>query len=310
MSLVVKSPGMLSLIQDAGRFGYHNIGLTSGGPLDSEAFYWANRLLDNPTNAAMIELTVGGLTLQAQRDTVIAVTGAEVEVKLDNEPVCQWQGVAVARGQTIAFGFAQKGCRIYIAVAGGLAIRQSFGSVSTVVREGIGGLNGDKLAAEDILPIHEVEAPKLRSLAKADRPNYSKSVVLRVVLGYQQDQFSDLQKAILFSRPYKVTANYDRMGYRLEGDSIAPASDGILSEGICLGAIQVPADGQPIILINDRQTIGGYPKIGSVIGLDIFKLTQLMAGDEVHFTPVSIEQAHNEIHLASHRRQTVILSDL
>lgn len=310
MSLVIKSPGMLSLIQDAGRFGYHNIGLTTGGPLDSEAFYWANRLLDNPTHAAMIELTVGGLTLQAQKDTVIAVTGAEVEVKLDGEAVCQWQGVAVACGQTIEFGFAQKGCRIYMAVAGGLAIRQSFGSVSTVVREGIGGLNGNKLAAEDILPIHDVAAPKLCSLAKADRPNYPTSVELRVVLGYQHDQFSDLQKAIFFSRPYKVTAHYDRMGYRLEGDSIAPAIDGILSEGICQGAIQVPADGQPIVLINDRQTIGGYPKIGSVIGLDIFKLTQLMAGGEVRFTPISIEQAHNEIHLALHRRQTVMLTDL
>ncbi|ROS04588.1 biotin-dependent carboxylase-like uncharacterized protein [Sinobacterium caligoides] len=307
MSLTVKSPGMLSLIQDSGRFGYHSIGLTTGGPLDSEAFYWANRLLGNEADAAMIECTVGGLKLIANVDTVVAVTGAVVEVKIDGQPVEQWRGLSMRAGQALELGYAKEGCRCYVAVAGGLQVKQSFGSCSTVMREGIGGLDGDKLSAGTVLPIKPSGTTPLKRLPVDHRPRYHKSVTLRVVLGYQQALFSDLQKATFFSEPYKVSASCDRMGYRLEGAAIATNETALLSEGICLGAVQVPADGQPIVLINDRQTIGGYPKIGSVIGIDLYKLTQLMAGAEVFFSAISIEEAHNELHLAHCRREKIEL---
>ncbi|CAH0990236.1 5-oxoprolinase subunit C [Sinobacterium norvegicum] len=310
MSIVIESPGMLSLIQDSGRFGQHSVGLTTGGPMDDEAYYWANRILNNDANAAMIETTVGGLVVEIDVDTIIAITGATVDATLDGDAVPQWQGIRVNKGQKLSLGFATAGCRIYLAFAGGFDIAPQFGSCSTVMRESMGGIDGDKLAAGQRLQLNNVTPPSLQQLAESERPAYTDEVELDVVLGYQQQHFSEVQKALFFSSDYRVTDSCDRMGYRLDGASIPSAIEGMLSEGICLGAIQVPADGQPIVLINDRQTIGGYPKIGAVVRTDLAKLTQLMAGATIRFNPVSIEQAHNKIHLQQSRRQRTQLINL
>jgi len=298
--LQVINPGIFSLIQDAGRFGLHGIGLTNGGPLDSNAFRWANRLCANPQGCAAVEVTIGGLVLEATVDTTIAVTGASAPLTINGHACELWRSYSIQTGARIELGFATSGSRIYLAVAGGFQIEPRFNSVSTVPRESLGGLHGDgsPLQAGDMLPCESQRSTTPLSLAADLRPDYSTNrALLRVILGYQQALFSDLQKQLFFTSDYQVTDRSDRMGYRLKGTAIAPSADGILSEGICLGAIQVPADGQPIVLLNDRQTIGGYPKLGSVLSLDIAKLAQLLPGATVNFEAISIEQAHNVLML-------------
>ncbi len=289
----VKQPGILSLLQDGGRYGYHGIGLTNGGPLDSGAFNWANRLCDNEPGVTAIEVSIGGLVLEAIVATRIALTGAEMELKINGEACEQWCSHGVKPGDRIELGYASNGCRAYLAVCGGFKVAQSFGSVSTVVREGIGGLNGGKLLAGDFLACDEYPHEGRLRLAERHRPVYDNSATLRVVPGYQQHSFSRYDQRLFFSSAYKVTESADRMGFRLKGPKICSSLDGILSEGICHGAIQIPADGQPIVLMNDRQTIGGYPKIGSAISLDTAALAQLTPGGIVRFEPISQEAAHN-----------------
>ncbi len=301
--LRVRQPGLMTLIQDGGRFGQHYLGLTTGGPLDADAFYWANRLCSNEPGATALEVSFGGLVLEAEADTLIALTGAEITLKINGEERECWRSHPVRKGDLIELGYATSGCRAYLAVSGGLGIAPQFGSAATVVREGIGGLSGAKLAPGDFLPCATgIQAPTL-CLQESDRPSYGTDKPLRVILGYQQDHFDAVQQALFFCSEYSTTERSDRMGYRLEGQEIRADIDGILSEGICLGAIQVPADGQPIILLNDRQTIGGYPKLGSVFTPDLARLAQLTQGARVHFEPITIDDAHNQLWLARVRRE-------
>ena len=301
MSLLVKQPGLLSLLQDSGRFGAHNIGLTTGGPLDREAFDWANRLLGNDADACAIELSFGGLQLEAQVDTYIAVTGAKLPLTVDGQEVDQWTSHKIKAGSIINLGFATEGCRAYVAVAGGLQTPVAFGSRSTVAREKMGGLNGGKLADGDVLDCQATTQLQTYTLLEEQRPQYPEHVDLRVVLGYQQDLFNNQTKQLFFTSTYAMTDRADRMGMRLEGTDVACGSSQMLSEGICHGAIQIPADGQPIVLLNDRQTIGGYPKIGSVIARDTARLAQLRPGNTVQFNAIDIHQAHNINALAVYR---------
>ena len=298
MTFRVVQPGILSLLQDSGRFGHHRIGLTNGGPLDPEAFQYCNRLLANPDGSTTIEVSFGGCQLEAMVDTFICVTGAAMPLGINGRERALWTVHPVAAGDLISLDFAESGCRAYLGVAGGFSIEPRFGSTATVVREGIGGLNGDRLQAGDLLPCPAVIERKLLCLAREHQPRYSHSTTVRVIPCYQQAHFSRLQQRRFFSHRYTVSERCDRMGYRLEGPAVHCDIDGILSEGICLGAIQIPADGQPIVLLNDRQTIGGYPKIGAALTLDAGRLAQLPPGGTVHFAPISPHGAHNAIHLA------------
>ena len=297
----VKQPGLLSLLHDRGRYGAHKLGLTTGGPLDFVAFDWANRLLANDANATCLEVGFGGLTLEAKVDTSFAITGASAPCKLNGDAIEQWQTRDIKAGDQLEIGFATAGTRVYLGVSGGFDIAPSFGSSSTVLREKIGGLHGDKLQAGDNLPCSAAKQAQHFRLDEADRPGYSDEASLRVVKGYQQAAFDPIQQWRFFNSEYRLTDRCDRMGFRLEGENVHSDMVGMLSEGICLGAIQIPADGQPIVLMNDRQTIGGYPKIGSVIALDCARLAQLSPGSRVQFEAISIEQAHN-IHCLAQSR--------
>ena len=300
-NFTVKQPGLLTLIQDKGRYGAHNLGLTNGGPLDPLAFDWANRLLANDTNATCLEISFGGLTLESNVDSYIAITGAEISCKINGNDIEQWRTHPIKQKDVLEFGYATAGVRAYLAVSGGFSIEPSFGSSATVVREKIGGLNGDKLQVGDELPCHPVSSHDFLSVASIDRPKYEKFATLRVVLGYQQYAFKAIEHLKFLSSEYQVTDRSDRMGFRLEGESIHSDMVGMLSEGICHGAIQIPADGQPIVLMNDRQTIGGYPKIGSVIPVDTARLAQLQPGSRIKFESISLEDAHN-IHVLHQSR--------
>jgi len=289
----VLQPGLLTLIQDSGRFGHHRIGLTTGGPLDLQAFKWANRLLGNDLNCSVLEVSIGGLVLESHVDTYMVVTGADLPFKVNGVERERWHGQPIQQGDRIELGFSTGGARAYLAVSGGFNVEHAFSSSATVVREGIGGLVGDKLQQGDYLHCAQVAKAKAYRLAEQHRPTYENQASLRVICGYQHDHFSEHAKRMFFSSEYLVTDRADRMGYRLSGPQVSAAVDGILSEGICHGAIQIPADGQPIVLLNDRQTIGGYPKIGAMTSLDTARMAQLLPGAKVRFEEITIDDAHN-----------------
>lgn len=296
-AMKVIAPGFLSLLQDRGRFGYHSSGLTTSGPMDNLAFQWANRLCSNTSTAAAIEISIGGLALQASADTVIAVTGASMPLTINSQPAECWRSHSIKAGDNIALGYARQGCRAYLAVAGGFQVPAQFGSVATVLREGIGGLDGQALKAGDTLAFASTKAHCLL-LPKRWRPKYFHTVTLRTIPSYQQHSFKHIQQRLFYSSEYTVSDRCDRMGYKVNGPAISSSLSTMLSEGICLGAVQIPPDGQPIILMQDRQTIGGYPKIGAVLSLDLAKLAQLPPRAKVHFKPITMNCAHNALHLA------------
>lgn len=294
--LKVINPGMYTLIQDSGRQGFHNIGITTGGPFDSYSFGWANKLCNNLESAACLEILVGGLVLESTIATQIAITGADVPIKINNQSVDGWCTHNISASDQISIGYATAGCRSYLAVAGGIQCPLIFDSASTVKREQLGGLhkNGQALAQGDLLPCNASQENTTRTVAERYRPQFDSDIAeIRVILGYQHNQFEPDQLNHFFDNDYTISQQSDRMGYRLEGPAIEFSHNNMISEGICLGAIQITTDGQPIILLCDRQTIGGYPKLGSVFSPDIAKLAQLMPGRKICFKTIDLKQAQN-----------------
>jgi biotin-dependent carboxylase-like uncharacterized protein len=298
MAFKVIKTGLLALIQDLGRHGHQSIGLTTGGPMDEVAFRWANALLDNDSNSPEIEITFGMFILEAQADTSIAITGADLAATLNDKSITPWQTYAIKKGDVLAFHQPVWGLRAYLAVKGGFHCEPTLGSVATVVREKIGGLTGkgDKLQKGDLLAYQAFSGHEKRSVPRLAIPNYGNKEI-PVILGYQYQSFSSLDRANFFSSDYTVSSNSDRMGYRLEGKEVHSDLKGIISEGIAYGAIQVPKDGQPIVLLQDRQTIGGYPKMGCVTRVGGGILAQQKPGDIIQFTPITVDQAERERHL-------------
>lgn len=312
-ALHIISPGVLSLLQDAGRFGKGQLGLTQGGPVDGHSFRWANALVGNPHNSTVIEHSIGGLILQATAPCTVAVTGAALTLSRNGQPVPCWQAIALSAGDELALGIFSRGLRAYIAIAGGIAVTPQFGSTATVMREGIGGLSGKhglqgmagkKLQAGDVLPLANLTVPPnpaiepaiSNSIATRSLPG-SAPLTLRLIEGYQAPLFSASQRARFYLNPYTVSKQCDRMGYKLNGSAISCSTAQLLSEGISYGAVQIPPDGQPIVLLNDRQTLGGYPKIGNVLSLDCWALAQAAPGTLIQFSAISAEAAHNALQL-------------
>lgn len=298
MSMTVLQGGVLSLLQDRGRYGFHRLGLTNGGPLDGEAFHYCNRLLQNTPGSTAVEISVGGLQLEAGVDTWLCLTGAAMPLSINGEPRARWAVHPVRAGDQIHIGHAKRGCRAYLGVADGFCVEPMFGSTATVVREHIGGLRGERLQAGDVLPCAAVASRRRLFLAERDQPRYQTALTVRVIPGYQQRHFSRGAQRRFFGETFRVSDRCDRMGYRLEGPPVDCDIDGILSEGICFGAIQIPPDGAPIVLLNDRQTIGGYPKIGAALSLDAARLSQLVPGSSVHFAPITPHTAQRAMQLA------------
>lgn len=299
MAFKVLKPGMLTLLQDLGRHGYQHLGVTSGGPMDEVAFLWGNSLLDNDDNAAQLEITFGMLALEATQPTSIALAGADLGATLNGDSIMPWQTYAVKAGDVLTFQQPKFGLRAYLAVKGGFLAEPVLGSVATVIREQLGGFTGkgDKLQKGDLLPYAPTQQHTPRHLPRLAIPNYDQTEI-DVVTGYQYKSFSGLDRAHFFSSAYTLSQNCDRMGYRLDGRPIGKDQPGIISEGIAYGAIQIPSDGQPIILLKDRQTIGGYPKIGCVTSISGSLLAQKKPGDKIGFRYMSVDQAERERHLA------------
>ncbi|WP_460045319.1 5-oxoprolinase subunit C family protein [Pseudomonas sp. S2_H01] len=293
--LTVKSSTPLCLLQDAGRFGVRHLGVTQGGALDWVSMSWANKLLNNPLDAAVIEITLGGLTLIAEADCCLALAGADLGAMLDDRSMAPWRSFFVRKGQQLRFTQPVSGVRAYIAAPGGFAAVDVLGSCATVGREGLGGLNGSgKALAEGDQLTYSGGSFELHALPDHLIPDFSGQRPLDVVLGAQIGQFSGLSLFDAFNNDWTLDSRADRMGMRLLGPELVYQGKPMISEGIPLGAIQVPPDGQPIVLLNDRQTIGGYPRLGALTPLSLARLAQKLPGTVVRMRAVVQEMAHRE----------------
>ncbi|WP_217475755.1 biotin-dependent carboxyltransferase family protein [Stutzerimonas stutzeri] len=295
--LKVERSTRLVQLQDGGRFGVRHLGVTQGGALDWIAMYWANWLLDNPLSAAVVEITLGGFSSTCERDGCLALAGGDLGATLDDQPLLPWQAFSIRRGQRLKFTQARQGARAYLAAPGGFEATRMLGSVSTVTRESLGGLTGDgePIKQGDNLVWHG-QSGLLKRVPVAQVPDYSSARPLDVVLGAQIGEFSGQSLFDAFNSSWKVDSRSDRMGVRLIGPELRSRRGGIVSEGVPLGAIQVPPDGQPIVLLNDRQTIGGYPRLGALTPEAVARLGQCLPGTELRLRPIG-QQAAQDAHL-------------
>jgi biotin-dependent carboxylase-like uncharacterized protein len=293
--LTVQSSTPLCLLQDAGRFGVRHLGVTQGGALDWVSMSWANKLMNNALDAAVIEVTLGGLTLMAEADCCLALAGADLGAMLDDRPIAPWRSFFIRKGQQLRFTQPVTGARAYLAAPGGFAAVDVLGSCATVTREGLGGLegSGNALAEGDRLT-YSGTSFQLHALPDHLIPDFSDQRPLDVVLGAQIGQFSGLSLFDAFNSNWTLDSRADRMGMRLLGPALVCQGKPMISEGIPLGAIQVPPDGQPIVLLNDRQTIGGYPRLGALTPLSLARLAQLLPGTVVRMKAVVQDVASRE----------------
>ena len=288
----VAKPGLFTTVQDLGRYGYAHLGISQGGAADSLSFRIANLLVGNDENAPALEMTLLGASLEFEGAAIVALSGAACNGQVGGRPVPDHEAFEIPAGTTLECGAMMDGARCYLSVQGGFDCPLVLGSASTLFAAGFGGFQGRQLQAGDVLQIRQHEAGRVRSLRAGALDSLRAPRALRVTRGAQQDWFGAPTFATLFSAAYRVIHRSDRRGLRLEGAVLRPESDSqLLSEGVTLGAIQVPPDGQPIILFVDQQTTGGYPKIANVIAADQHRVGQLRPGDEVWFAEVSVSQA-------------------
>lgn len=294
-AIEVLDGGLLTTVQDAGRVGFRRLGVGGAGPLDGPALATANRLAGNSSGAAGLEITVLGPVLRFVAPTVFALTGADLGPVLDRADVGAWrvpQGrrVLARPGNVLRFAGRRSGCRAYLAFAGGLAIPWVLGSRSTDLAGGFGGLGGRALRAGDLLRLDPARAQPGEP-ASAPKPLLGEGR-LRVVLGPQDDHFTPEAVRRFLSDSFVVSEASDRVGYRLSGPRLAHRDRAeIVTDGMVPGCVQVPPDGQPIIMMADGPTTGGYPKIATVLSVDLGGLAQVAPGDSVRFQAVSVEEA-------------------
>ena len=290
----VTHPGIMSSIQDRGRLGYRAFGMPVSGVMDRYAYTMANILAGNGRDEAVVEMTLRGGRFTFSSEAYVAVCGADMQAKLNGKKIRNWSGFYVPADSELAFGYALTGCRAYLAFSGGIVVPQVMGSRSTYLRAGLGGYHGRALQAGDVLEIARVESLPVRpnELARQAVPAYGNDLRLRVILGPQDDLFTEGAVATFLNSPYTISPRNDRMGYLLEGQALThKGGPDIVSDALCPGAIQVPGSGMPIIMMADCQTTGGYAKIATVIGPDLAKLAQAKAGDRVSFVACSDAEA-------------------
>jgi allophanate hydrolase len=297
-ALKVVRAGLFDTVQDLGRIGYMALGMPTAGAMDRVGLTLANALAGNPANAAGLEIGVMGPDLLVEAESVrIALTGplspALIEGESPPKPLESDRSHLLKRGQVLRVGMVEGSSTAYLAVAGGFAIAPFMGSLSTYARAGIGGFEGRKLAAEDVLPLKLDSAPAGDERKLAGPFDYG-SGPIRVIWGPQDDYFSEAGRQTFVTSEYTVSKEADRMGIRFEGPTIEHSKGAdIISDGIGPGAIQVPGAGLPIVLLGDRQTVGGYSKIATVASVDLPRLGRLLPGRTVRFAAVSVEEAES-----------------
>lgn len=300
--LLVRDCGAGTTIQDAGRFGFQRYGVGPAGAMDKVALAVANMLVGNAPGEAAIEFTVLGGTFVVEGGPVrVALAGALADLRIDGEAVPPLTSATALDGQTITVTPAKLGTFMILAVSSGLAVRQDLGSRAFHLRGGLGGVDRAPVRPGQVLPV--AGAPSGPDLTASVPPRVS-SGAYRVVLGPQDDYFSQKGIATFLGETYRVSAEADRMGYRLAGPAIEHAKGfNIVSDGIVTGSIQVPGSGEPIVLLADRQTTGGYPKIATIVSADLPRFVHQRPGSELTFTAVTLAEA-----IAAARDQAAMLA--
>ncbi|MCL2873296.1 MAG: biotin-dependent carboxyltransferase family protein [Defluviitaleaceae bacterium] len=295
MTAEIITPGILTIVVDSGRKGFRKLGIPSSGAMDSLAYKTANILVGNDENSAVLEFSLTAPSMRFLSDSVIAITGAEFSPEIDGNPVPMWESIFIKKGSVLSFGMLKSGCRGYLSFAGGIDVPVVMNSKTTFLRAGIGGYEGRALKVSDIITtsapsktLRELIGNRIKQVY-----SYTGEYTVRVVLGPQDDFFTNSGIETFLNSSYQVTNQFDRMGYRLNGPQIETKSGSdIISEGIVTGSIQIPGDGNPIIVMEDGQTAGGYAKIATVISSDLHIVAQSKTGDIIRFEGISIEEAH------------------
>lgn len=291
--LRVKKPGLFTTVQDLGRPHAIASGVQTGGAMDRFAHSAANLLVGNDRSAATLECTLSGPHLIAERACLIAIAGADLDPQVNARDVPMWAGVFLRAGDELTFSRRRSGARSYIAIAGGIAADRWLGSLSTNVMAGRGGMHGRPLIAGDIVAAEGgPSGPTVsgRELPIHLRPDYSDHT-LRVIVGPHIQRLGADGRNDLVQSTFRVSRDADRMGYRLEDGQLKASGDELLSFGLTAGALQVPASGQPILLMADHQTAGGYPVVATVVSASMPIAAQLLPGDELRFAEINVEVA-------------------
>ncbi len=302
MGIEILEAGFATSVQDQGRPGYYNVGIPPSGALDLFSASAANLLVGNDISAAVLESAYMGPRLRFMEPGIIAVTGAQIPVKLNDQEAPQWESIAVQAGDVLSFGILQSGARIYIAVAGGVSVPQVLGSRSTYALGAFGGFQGRALRVGDILPVGSHSAFVARSVPQSLRSTFSKDIEVRVVLGLYDYRLTDKGLSALLDQPWSLTTVADRIGFRYEGGALdwrereqpfGAGSDpsNIVDAGYPIGSIQVPGGVEPIILHRDAVSGGGYAMVATVISADMNLVGQCAPGTITHFRAVTLDDA-------------------
>jgi biotin-dependent carboxylase-like uncharacterized protein len=301
----ILDPGPQTTVQDLGRFGQLRYGIPPSGPVDRFAFVLANRLVGNGDGAAALECTLVGPRFEVDAPCAVAVTGADMPVTVNGREAPGWTTLALERGDVVKLGPARAGVRSYVGVSGGLDVPPVLGSRSTYLRGRLGGLEGRALRRDDRLRVFAAPPPRPWRVAPRAVPAYGDEPTIRVVLGPQADRFTRAGIGALLASAYTMLPQSDRMGARLAGERVTHArGHDIISDGIALGSIQVPGDGQPIVLLVDRQTTGGYTKVATVCSFDTGRVGQVRPGQVLRFRAVTVDEAHRLLYLADAALET------
>jgi antagonist of KipI len=291
--IAIVRPGMLTSVQDLGRWGLQAQGVPVAGPMDEYSHRLANRLVGNPSTAAALEITLIGPEIRATDETLCAVAGATFALSADGHPVAMNAPFLLRAGTSLRFGPRARGARATVAFRGGLATESIFGSRATSLIARMGPFDGRPLRAGDVLPVGDAPREHRSGPPHPALPLPAGGVRVRVLTGPHSEMFTSAAYETLFGGRYAITPQSNRMGYRLEGPRLAHRDRAdILSDATAIGSIQVPASGQPILLMADRQTTGGYPKIATVISADLPLAGQLAPGDWIEFKPCTRDDAH------------------
>ncbi len=288
-------PGALTTVQDRGRYGYQELGISGSGAMDEISYRVANRIVGNDDDAPALEITMMGPQFKVLRDALIAVAGANLSMTVNGTPAPMYKAMKVTAGDVIAFGAPVSGMRAYLAVHGGICVPIVMGSASTGLKAQIGGYKGRKLEKGDVLNVKASPIPEAfvgYGIDPAILNFGAENEILRVVPGPETEHFTEEGIKTFYSSEYELGENTDRMGSRLSGPKIEHNEKGpnIVSDGITLGSIQVPGEGYPLVLLKDRQAIGGYSKIGTVCTVDAFRMGQKRPGEKVRFREITVEE--------------------
>lgn len=310
MTVTVIKPGLLTTIQDLGRFGSQKYGVIVSGAMDAYSLRIANILVGNIESEAVLEISLFGTILQFNDDHLIALTGGDLTATINNEPVPLWRPFIAKKGDVLKFKRAQQGCRAYVSFAGGIQVPTIMNSKSTYLKAGMGGFEGRALQKQDEVNIgsytkknKEIHQYAIQLIGPASwSVNYHELISLeqqqtiRVMQGTEWDCFTTESQHCLTNNQYTLSTEADRMGYRFDGPALTLTKKfELLSEAVTFGTVQIPPSGKPIILMADRQTTGGYPKMVQVITADLASLAQLQTGAKIRFKLVTLEEAQQAL---------------